>query len=102
MLGTVTTRRIVVIAEAGSERAVVQEIERLGFLAYSSVRCLGRGARRVVDNVFAEPSHVRIEALGSLEKVRQLMHFAANGPVSRSSIVCFADSVEVSENAAVA
>jgi hypothetical protein len=99
---TVTIQRIVVITDAAVEHVVLREIERLGFLAYSSVRCTGRGLRRVVEHVFAETSHVRIEALGSQDDVRRLMHYVAGGPLNHSSIVCFSDSVEVSECAAVA
>jgi hypothetical protein len=102
MLETTTIRRVVLIAAAAVEQAVLREVERLGFLAYSSVRCAGRGSPDTVHDVFSESSHVRIEALGSDDLAHQLLQYVDDSNLSRFSVVCFMDSVQVSASAALA
>lgn len=102
MFETVLIRRVVLIADATAERSACGEIERLGFLAYSSVRCSGGGLRGAVQDVFSESSHVRIEALGSSEQVRRLMQYVDDELSRRHAVVCFTDSVEVSACTAAA
>lgn len=88
-------RRIVLIAECAAEGVLLREIERLGFSAYSSVNCVGRGARATVDDVFAKSSHVRIEALGSELTIQQLKWIIQDELDGRFSVTYFTDLVEV-------
>ncbi len=102
MLDTVTVRRVVLIADSAVEQIICREVERLGFLAYSSVHCSGGGSRSVIPDIFSATSHVRIEALGSPDLVRRLMRFVDDHLARRYSIVCFTDAVEVSASTAAA
>ena len=89
------TNRIVLVAESGAEEPLIREIERLGFTAYWSVNCTGRGTRAIVPSLFAESSHIRIEALGPRYLAQELLQFVRD-EMSRFSITCFTDLVDVS------
>ncbi len=89
------TNRIVLMAESAAEQRLIREIERLGFTAYWTVHCTGRGARNIVHDVFAESSHVRIEALGPRHLAQQLSQFVRE-EMSQFSITCFKDVVDIS------
>lgn len=102
MVHGVTIRRIVLIADAAVEGALVREIERLECTAYTSVHCAGRTARGVMDDGFSGTSHVRVEVLAEIDAIRSLAWFVHEGPLSRYSIVSFVDTVDILECAAVA
>ena len=89
------TNRIVLMAESAAEAPIVREIERLGFTAYWSLNCTGRGGRAIVHDVFTDSTHVRIEALGPRFIAQQLLQFVRE-KLSHFSITCFTDLVDVS------
>lgn len=99
MENSVPNRRVVLIADASLEQALLQEIESLRFDAYSSVPCAGRTARSGIDYVFSATSHVRIEALGSPLSVQRLMHLVSEGALGRFGVACFSDAIEMAQKA---
>lgn len=97
MVDLVPFRRVVLIADVAVEDALLEEIERLGFVTYTSTHCVGRTSHGVVDDPFVRGvNYVRIEALGSTESAEELMQFVQQGVLSHYSITCYRDVVEAS------
>lgn len=96
-----TVPRVVLIADAAIEERLLHEIERLQFPLCSSVPCSGHGPCFAHDHDrFASHSHVRIEAIGSTELVRQLLRIIHHYPFDRFSLACFVDTIQLSGCAA--
>lgn len=95
MVGSRVLQRVILIADVAAEELLIREIERLRFVAFASVNCSGRASQPAVDDVFMPSSHVRIEALAPAFLVEQLVQFVQDR-MSRYSVTCFTDSVEVS------
>lgn len=95
MLNTELFRRVVLVIDTAVEQVVLREIERIGFLAYSSVHCASSGPRKSTDDAFFGSSHVRVEALGTTDQAMQLLRVADTPTLSQFSIVCFMDAVQV-------
>ncbi len=100
MFATVSIRRVVLVADAFLEERLLDRIEKMGFLAQSSVECTGRDSRRLAEDVLSR-GRVRIEALGTADIARELMKYISDGAFQGHSISCYMDSVEMDERIAL-